>query len=87
MKAEEVTKILHPELRGKTMQTTMKSLSGPDTLQVLLVGFENGEKICEVDITDMSPREVGKEIELQEMQKRTWEYQIIKRYRFQDLGV
>ncbi len=69
------------------MTTTMKSLSGPDTLQVLLVGFENGEKICEVDITDMSPREVGKEIELQQMQNRTIEYHTIKRYRFEDLGV
>ena len=66
------------------MKTTMKTLAGPDTIRVMLIAFENGVKACEVDITDMTTREAGEVIRLQECQDRTWEYKKISKYTFPD---
>lgn len=66
------------------MKTTMKSLAGPDTIRVILIAFENGVKACEINITDMTLRQVAEHTRLQEYQGRTWKSHTIKSFTFPD---
>ena len=60
------------------MKATMKILTGPDTTRVMLIGLEDRQKICEINITQMSSQKVWEIIRLQRMQGRDWNIQIIK---------
>lgn len=40
----------------------------------LLIGYEQGKKVCEIDITGYSDGEVAETILAQEMQGRKWGY-------------
>lgn len=68
------------------MKTTMKSLAGPDTIQVMLIGRKTGNLNLKpdhkVDITNMSPKDVGDIIRAWDYMKISWEYQIIQSYTF-----
>lgn len=64
------------------MKTTMKSLAGPDTIQVMLIGSKDGNIQHKVDITNMTPRATGDIIKIWDYQKISWEYQTIKSYKF-----
>ena len=66
MKAEEVTKILHPNSNKPNIK--------------LLEMFEGKTKCAEIDITNMTGKEIWAVVKIQERLNRTWEYTTIKPY-------
>ena len=41
----------------------------------LLVGYKNGRKVCEHDITHLTTEEIALIVQNQQMQGRTWSYE------------
>lgn len=44
-------------------------------MKLFIVGYKEGKKVSEEDITDYSIAEVQQAIEIQDMQGRTWRYE------------
>lgn len=71
------------------METTMKTLAGPDTIRVMLIGRKTGninhKPDHKVDISDMTPYDIGRIIRAWDLMKISWEYQRISKYIFPEL--
>lgn len=59
------------------MATLIELYNAPKGMRYIMEMFEDGVKIAQDDISEMTCRQLGELIELQEMQGRTWEYKTI----------